>query len=146
MAEISGASYFRSPFTSICDPKQLTEYTVVEIELIHDKKNFPGQGPVSQKHVLADVWLVKSSDLGISEDHIHTRTHLGHLLRHGDAVMCFNLQDANINNDDFDKLDMEKVPDLIVVKKFYGDKGKRKKMRNWKLKHLVEETDTDIEK
>lgn len=40
------------------------------------------------QHVLADVWLVKASELGINEDTIHTRTHLGHLLKPGDSVMA----------------------------------------------------------
>lgn len=148
MAEISGMNYFRYPFTAICDPKQLVEYTVMDIEIIHNRKQFPGQGKVSEKHVIADVWLVKSSELGISETTIHTRTHFGHLLKHGDAVMCYDLRDANINNDDFEKLNPEKIPDVVVIKKFYGDKNKRRRMRNWKLKHLVNDnaTDTDGEK
>lgn len=147
MAEISGMNYYRFPFTSICDPKQLVEYTVMDVEIIRDRKPVPGQGPVSHKHVCADIWLVKTSELGINEATIHTRTHLGHLLKPGDSVMCFDLRDTNVNNDDFDKLDLDKIPDLVVVKKHYFDKNKRKRMRNWKLKHLAEgQTDDDLEK
>lgn len=146
MAEVSGQHYFRHPFFSICDPKQLVEYTIMDIEIIHDRKQFPGQGKVSNRHVTADVWLVKTSELGISDATVHTRTHLGHLLKHGDSVMCYDLRDANINNDDFEKLKSEKVADVVLVKKFYCDKNKRKRMRNWKLKHLVDDiTDTDVE-
>ena len=39
------------------------------------------------QHVLADAWVVKSSELGINDDTIHCRTHLGHLLQPGDTVM-----------------------------------------------------------
>lgn len=148
IAEISGMNYFRYPFTSICDPKQLVEYTVMDIEIIRDRKQFPGQGPISFKHVVADVWVVKSSELGISDSNIHTRTHLGHLLRVGDAVLGYDLRDANVNNDDFDKLKADNVPDVILVKKFFGDKDKRRRARKWKLKHLTDAAGggTDTEK
>ena len=39
------------------------------------------------QHVLADCWVVKSSELGMNDDTIHCRTHLGHLLSPGDTVM-----------------------------------------------------------
>lgn len=150
MAEISGTSYFRYPFTSICDPKQLVEYTVMDIEIIRERRQFPGQGPVSIKHVPADVWVVKSSELGISDSNIHTRTHLGHLLKPGDAVMGYDLRDANINNGDFEKLKTENIPDVMLIKKVFLDKSSRRRARKWKLKHLTDEigtagTDTDME-
>ncbi|XP_063707071.1 60S ribosomal export protein NMD3 [Culicoides brevitarsis] len=149
MAEITGMAYWKSPFESICNPKQLVEFIVMDLEYVQDKDRnyFPGQGPVSHKHVLSDIWLVKASELGVNENTIHTRTHIGHLLKVGDSVMCYDLSEANINNADFEKLKSDKIPDVIVVKKHYGDKSVRKRMRNWKLKHLVDEpmTDTDGE-
>lgn len=148
MAEISGTNYFRYPFTAICDPKQLVEYTVMDIEIIKERKQFPGQGPISIKHVIADVWVVKTSELGINDSNIHTKTHLGHLLRVGDSVMGYDLRDANINNDDFEKLKSDDIPDVVLVKKHFGDKDKRRRLRKWKLKHLAKEDggDTDMEK
>lgn len=147
-AEISSTNYFRYPFLSICDPKQLVEYTVMDVEIMKNRKSFPGQGFVSMKHVVADVFLVKSSELGISESTIHTKTHLGHLLKPGDTVLGYDLRDANINNDDFDKLKADNIPDVVILKKCFDDNNKRRKMRKWKLKHLVDkaEGDTDMEK
>ncbi|CAO1433429.1 unnamed protein product [Diamesa serratosioi] len=146
MAEVSGTTYFRYPFWSICDPKHLVPYTVMDLDIITDRKPVPGQGPISQKHVPADIWLVKSSELGISEDYVHTRTHLGHLLKVGDNVLCFDLRDSNINNDEYDLLNADVIPDLIVVKKYFGDRNKRRRARKWKLKHLREDiTDGDTE-
>jgi nonsense-mediated mRNA decay protein 3 len=147
IAEISGMNYFRYPFTAICDPKQLVEYTVMDIEIIRDRKPFPGQGPISFKHVIADVWVVKSCELGINDSTIHTKTHMGHLLNVGDTVMGYELRDANVNNDDFDKLKPEVIPDVVLVKKYFGDKEDRRRARNWKLKHLNEQivTDSDME-
>jgi nonsense-mediated mRNA decay protein 3 len=42
--------------------------------------------PILQ-HVLADVWVVKASEVGLTENSVHTRTHLGHILKPGDSVL-----------------------------------------------------------
>lgn len=114
---------------------------MIDIEPIMDKerKLFPGQGTVSMKHVLADAWIVKASELGINDNTIHTRTHLGHVLKPGDSVLGYNIEDSNINDASFEKLDRQAVPDVILVKKYYGDKAARRRQRMWKLKHLAEE-------
>lgn len=51
MAEVSGASYWRDSFQSVFKSKQLTEYTVMDIEPImeKDRVQFPGQGQISYK-------------------------------------------------------------------------------------------------
>ncbi|KAI4459685.1 nonsense-mediated mrna decay protein 3 [Holotrichia oblita] len=143
MAELSSTNFWRYPFNSICNPKQLVEYIVMDIECImyKDKKSFPGQGSISTRHVTADIWLVKASELGVNDNTIHTRTHLGHLLKPGDSVLGYNLEDSNVNDINFDKLDRNNVPDIILVKKHY-DRSSRKKQRIWKLKHMTTEQET----
>lgn len=117
------------------------EYVIIDIEPIMDKdrKYFPGQGSVSMKHILADAWIVKASDLGTNDNTIHTRTHLGHILKPGDSVMGYNIEDSNVNDANFEKLDKQNVSDVILVKKHYGDRNARRRQRIWKLKHLTEE-------
>ncbi|XP_059473393.1 60S ribosomal export protein NMD3 [Neocloeon triangulifer] len=148
IAEVSGNVFWRSQFAAIANPKQLIQYTVMECEpiLSHQQQVFPGQGPISNKHTLADVWVVRSSELGINNDTIHTRSHLGHLLKPGDTVLGYCLVDSNVNNSDFDNLKAEKVPDVVLVSKYYGDRTVRKHQREWKLRHLhddVKSTNTD---
>lgn len=48
---MNASAYWRNPFTTICDPKQLSEYVVMEMEVIlaKDRKTFPGQGAISHK-------------------------------------------------------------------------------------------------
>lgn len=142
ITEVNSTTFWRYPFNSICNPKQLVEYVVMDIEPITDKnrKSFPGQGSVSTKHMLADVWLVRASELGLTDNTIHARTHLGHVLKPGDSALGYNVEDSNINDSSFDKLDRHAVPDVILVKKHYGDRSLRRRMRNWKLKHLAEES------
>lgn len=50
-ADVSSQQYWRNPFYAIGSMKQLTEYTVMNTELILDKerRTFSGQGPISHK-------------------------------------------------------------------------------------------------
>uniref|UniRef100_A0A182N7U0 60S ribosomal export protein NMD3 n=1 Tax=Anopheles dirus TaxID=7168 RepID=A0A182N7U0_9DIPT len=148
MAEVQNMAYWKTPFEAICNPKQMIEFIVMDVEIIpvSKRKTFPGQGPVSMRHTLADIWVVKAAELGINDNTIHVKSHLGHLLKPGDSVLGFDLREANVNNSDFEKLNADTVPDVLLVKKSY-DKTVRKQSRNWKLKHLNEDVavDTDIE-
>lgn len=147
ITELNSTNYWRYPFNAICNPKQLVEFIVMDIEPIMDKdrKSFPGQGNISNRHVLADVWLVKASELGTNDSTIHTRTHLGHVLKPGDSVMGYNLEDSNVNDSNFDKLNSNSIPDVILVKKHYGDRSARKRQRIWKLKRLADEDTGSID-
>ncbi|XP_061934948.1 60S ribosomal export protein NMD3 isoform X2 [Apis cerana] len=147
VAELNASLYWRHAFNSICDPKQLIEYTVMDIEQIKfkDRKFFPGQGTISDKHVIADVWLVRSCDLGINDNLIHTRTHLGHILKPGDTALGYALNDSNINDKNFEILNKDLVPDIILTKKNYiNDRTARRRMRTWKLKHMISDKDNMI--
>ncbi|XP_068986917.1 60S ribosomal export protein NMD3 [Bombus flavifrons] len=147
IAELSATLYWRHTFNSICDPKQLIEYTVMDIEQIKfkDRKFFPGQGTISNKHVIADVWVVRSCDLGLTENLIHTRTHLGHILKPGDTVLGYALNESNINDENFEMLNKDVVPDVILTKKNYTqDRAARRRMRDWKLKHMIQDKDNMV--
>ena len=48
VAEIKGAQYWRYQFISLCDPKQLSEYMIIEVEIVQDKDK-PQRIPVSNK-------------------------------------------------------------------------------------------------
>lgn len=140
IAEVSSKSYYRAPFEAVCNPQQLMEYVVMDVELVSDKdrRQFPGQGTISHRHGLCDVWLVRASELGIQENSIHVRSHLGHLLKVGDSVLGYNVSESNMNNSEFDKLNPNDLPDIILVKKWYTDRVTRNRHRLWKLRHLTD--------
>lgn len=145
VTEINSEKYWRNPFNSICSRRQYTEFVVMDIDRVYEneRNNFAGQGPLSQKHELADVWVVPASQLGISDEHKHCKTHLGHLLKPGDWVLGFDMANANINDANYEKLKPERIPDVILIKKVYGDKALRSRKRKWKLKRLAADMDTD---
>ena len=49
VAEIGGATYWRTPFVSLCSPKQLTAYMVMQVDYIMDKDRPRVMGQVSNK-------------------------------------------------------------------------------------------------
>ena len=50
------------------------------------------------------------------------------------------MADSNVNDSNFEKLSPDLIPDVILVKKFYGnDRSARRRARLWKLKHLAED-------
>ncbi|KOB67746.1 Nonsense-mediated mRNA decay protein [Operophtera brumata] len=65
ICDVSSTVYWRNPFLPICNPKQLVEYIVMDIDVLkeHEKKSFPGQGVVSNKHVIADVYNLSESNV-----------------------------------------------------------------------------------
>ncbi|CAG2162212.1 unnamed protein product [Oppiella nova] len=135
--ELTANNYFRNPFRSICSSKQLTEHIVMDIELTGDDIKVP-IGKRSDKHLLADIWVVRSSEIG-SDNQKHSRTHLGHLLKPGDTCLAFDINGANINEPNFEKYEKNnsnKIPDVIVIKKYFGDKVSRNRRREWKLRRI----------
>jgi len=136
--DVNATTYFKQPFLSLCRQRDLIEYTVINIEPItlKDRAKFSGQGKVSSKHVLADCWVVKSSQLGVDENPTHCRTYLGHVLNIGDSVLGLDLKNSNVNNPELEKMSIDKVPDVVLVKKHYADKALRNRKRRWKLKHM----------
>ena len=82
VAELPSSVYWRSPFSSLCNHRQLIEFYVLHIE----KATPPECHGVNDKCVLCDVWVVPVNELGVSDKQIHCRSHLGHLLHTGDTV------------------------------------------------------------
>lgn len=139
-AELSKQYFFKYPFKPFATSRQLSNYTVMEVEPIdleqhdqHVNRNY------SSKHELADVWLIKTSELGKHENYIHSKTHLGAQLNPGDTVLAFDVANSNVNDDNYevystsDKL----LPDVIIVKKVHPiDRATRNARRKWKLRRI----------
>ena len=53
---------------------------------------------------LADLWVIRSSEIGQHEDYIHCRSHLGKHLEVGDECLGYDLKTSNINSDNLDNL------------------------------------------
>lgn len=59
--------------------------------------------------------------------------------------MGYDMANSNWNEPNFEKYEIENrgnIPDVILVKKFYGDRSTRKRLRRWKLKRIEVIDDT----
>lgn len=133
-AEISAPLYWRAPFASLADVKELVEFVVMDIELTGDQNG---------RFQLADVTVARSSDLGSNDRTFFTRTHLGAFLNVGDEVMGYHLTKTNFNNPNFEALEesntfASRIPDLVLIKKAYV-RRKKNRGRNWRLKRMNRE-------
>ncbi|MCJ1275669.1 ribosome-binding protein [Puttea exsequens] len=134
-ADISPAVYWDSPFRGVlADIQELVEFMVLDIEPV---------GPQVGRFLVAEATVARSSDLGVNDKTFYTRTHLGNILHVGDQVMGYHLTNTNFNNPNFEAIEESKVyssriPDVILVKKFYPRK-KKSKPRSWRLKRINKE-------
>ncbi|SPO03225.1 probable nuclear export sequence-containing nonribosomal protein [Cephalotrichum gorgonifer] len=135
-AELSGRIYWRAPFLSLADAKQLVEFVILDIESTPIKKG---------KWHLCEATVARASDLGHNDVTYFTRTHLGHLLQPGDSAMGYLIAGSNYNEPNFDAIEANStyasmIPDVVLVKKHFPNRKKNQK-RKWKLKHMVKDED-----
>ncbi|KAL3094278.1 hypothetical protein niasHS_004034 [Heterodera schachtii] len=134
--ELNATTYWKNPFDILVHPKSLVEFFVVDVEEVDDPYAVlpHGHGSVSTKHRLADVWVVRSDQVGHSDaKSVCCRSHLGHLLNAGDTT--------NLNNRTFDAVKEENVPDVVLIRKAY-DRSRRLRKRQWRLKRLLDQEET----
>jgi nonsense-mediated mRNA decay protein 3 len=132
VADVSTTQYYRHPFAPLASAKSLIEYYVLDVEPL---------GPINGKRVLCDVHVARMSDFGRNDEQFIARSHLGAILSPGDTVMGYDLARANFNNEDFDHLNLNQMPDVVLVRKAYPARRKKTRQRNWKLQQLGKEVD-----
>ena len=130
-AEVSAAVYWRAPFLSLTDTKELVEFVVMDIEHTSTRH---------KKWNLSEATVARAADLGVNDNTYFVRTHLGHLLRPGDSAMGYMLTGTNFNNTEYDRIEASgtyssTIPDVVLVKKHYP-RRRRNRKRQWKLKRM----------
>jgi len=91
---------------------------------------------------MADVEVARACDLGVNDDRVVVRSHLGGFLRPGGRVMGYDLRTVNVSGLD-DEAFQGGRQDVVLVKKVYKRKGQRK----WELRRLnrdVQEGDDPV--
>jgi nonsense-mediated mRNA decay protein 3 len=131
IADVPTPIYWRSPFKSLADVQELSEFIVLDIEAV---------GHQNGRFFLAEATVAKASDLGVNDRTYFVRTHLGGVLHAGDSVLGYHLTSTNFNNPQFEALEQSNsypstIPDVILVKKYYPRK-KKTKNRNWRLRRM----------
>ncbi|KAF5176512.1 60S ribosomal export protein NMD3 [Thalictrum thalictroides] len=132
---MEAAQYWRNPFGPMLSSRQFVRYKVRSMEFI------PSEGT---KYALANVEVVRASDIEKNDKVFNVRTHLGHLLKAGDYALGYDLHGANTNDTELDKYGRLVIPDAILIKKCYEEQRQKTRGKSypWKLKSLNMEVDS----
>lgn len=139
--EVTASVYWKHQFTTLMDTRRLSEYTVLDVELLEEDDH--GQQTVFSfgRHRLAEVQLAKEDDM---DNVIFVKSHLGNILKPGDNVLAFDMRGGSFNENGMRGLKEANIPDAIIVRKVY----RRDTDRAWKLRTLnnVEKQETTSSK
>ncbi|KAI0165035.1 NMD3 family-domain-containing protein [Xylariaceae sp. FL1272] len=133
-ADVSAPVYWRAPFTSLLEARDLVEFIVMDSEPM---------GPTKGKYSLAEVQVARAADLGVNDKTYFARTHMGGLLHAGDSVMGYMLSGTIFNNPQFEAIEQSntyssRIPDVVLVRKHYANRKKNRK-RQWKVKRMAKD-------
>lgn len=134
--EMNSVQYFNNEADIMIIPFKTneTEFYVTDIYQDADSKNTFNQSFADINIRFAHV-TVRHSQTG---HEFTSTTHLGHLLKHGDSVLGYDL--TSLNNEELSSITHQKyVPDVLIVRKYYGVK-----QRIWKLKRLNIQEDSEL--
>lgn len=134
ISDVSTPIYWRAPFSSLADVRELAEFIVMDIESLGVSKG---------RYLLAEATIRRASDLGSNDTEYTVRTHLGAILHPGDSVMGYHLTRTQFNNPEFEAIEQSKnysgqIPDVVLVKKVYP-RHKKNKPRGWRLRRMAKE-------
>lgn len=145
--EILADRYWKNPFKSFANQKQLTEFIVLDIE---EERNYGASMEVDQKskqkHKLVEVEVARADKVGVDGNSFHIKTHLGNILRVGDTVLGYDMVQMINNAADYDSLDKNTTSDVVLVKKIYPEISKPGRKRIFKLERMqIEKNDKGFE-
>eukprot|EP01064_Diplonema_japonicum_P025693 TRINITY_DN37114_c0_g1_i1.p1 TRINITY_DN37114_c0_g1~~TRINITY_DN37114_c0_g1_i1.p1 ORF type:complete len:517 (+),score=124.90 TRINITY_DN37114_c0_g1_i1:68-1618(+) len=135
--EIPSATYWKAPFAALSTTRVMTEFYVMDVEII--------PGAINGKYQLADITVCRESEIGEGKEYI-VRSHLGNALYAGDSVMGYDMGTINFNSEDIGKYPDEVIPQIVLVRKFYPNQALRRRKRKWALKSLPKTKNTNMTK
>ncbi|CAL8460889.1 g420 [Coccomyxa elongata] len=143
--QVDANTYWRYPYRPVMTSRQLVEFVVLDAEPVSASQN----ASRNSRFVLADVLVAKASDFGRNDRTFFVRTHLGHLLHPGDSALGYDMSTANTVDPELDAAVAKGlvIPDIILVRKSYEEKRRRRKARGeqrpWKLKRMAIELEEE---
>jgi len=141
---VSAVQYWRHPFKPVLTQENCIKYVVLDIEKGESGNLQNRQNYDNDRMCFAEVTIARDSDLGVNDTQFQTTTHLGHILNVGDTVLGYDLQFANVSDEDLKTFKGE-LPEVILVKKSYQRKNRRSK-RRFKVKKMAIEAPDKIQK
>jgi len=125
------SQYWHYNFRSLANKERITEFIVLDIDLLHSSHQKGG------KLALAEATVARASDLGVNDITHYTITHLGNILNPGDVALGYDLENSNFNDSDMEPLKGKTLrSEVILIRKTYPRRRKLNKQRPWKLQQL----------
>jgi nonsense-mediated mRNA decay protein 3 len=117
--DVPTTTYWRQPFFALADIPEMVEFVVLDVEF---------SGRTKGKLALADIEVARSSDMGSNDDTYWVKSHLGGILHPGDTAMGYFLANSNLNNPEYEGMlkSIQNLPDVVLVKKIFPERQKRK--------------------
>ena len=117
--DLPTTTYWRHPFNALAAIPEMVEFVVLDVEF---------NGRTKGKMALADIELARSSDMGVNDDSFWIKSHLGGILHPGDSAMGYFLANSNLNNPEYENMleSIQNLPDVVLVKKVFPERQKRK--------------------
>ncbi|KAL5963445.1 60S ribosomal export protein NMD3 [Taenia solium] len=134
--DVDAQTYYANPFTAISNPRNVTEFFVMDVEgEVHGKiqSSTAGAGVEQASLKPAGVWVVPSAYLGVEGedgDQVYVRTHLGHVVKIGDSVIGLDLRNANINHVEFEEIPEEKRPQVVLIRRLCSSSNGQQRRRH----------------
>ena len=145
-ANIDSLRYWKAPFRHLIGNRQLVEFTVLDIELIRTREAAAAAASCRGKYTLARAEIIRSNATDTGDQRpLSVITHLGNVLKPGDAVLGYDVGNAMYNEADAAPLRKEGddstptqdlLPDVVLVRKTYPRWRGKKTGRIWKVARI----------
>ena len=143
-APMTADAYWRQPLRPIITAarSRMTRFVVLGKEPVVLRQNVSKRSASkNQKSRLAELTLAKEDDLGVNDMQCAERSHVGYLMKAGDVCAGYDLEQAQIVDDDAEALrEQGKLPRVVILRKLYGrvatSGDNASKTRMWQLKRL----------
>lgn len=131
--DISVEKYWRHEFQSKMTSRQLIRCVVLSLTpILAPTRPSSKQRGRDRRLRLCECVVAREKDFGVNDTQFTCISHLGHVLKEGDVVLAFDLTTASWVHDEEANSLRSTFPELVLVRKYYGDKGERK----WMLQEL----------
>lgn len=86
-ADLRADIYFKHPCAPLASVRAAIPFTVIDVEACGSAAGGGRGGELSDRFLLAEITVARSSDLGVNDERFICRSHLGHILHAGDEVL-----------------------------------------------------------
>jgi len=90
------------------------------------------------RFVQCEVTIARDADFGVNDRMTTVVSHLGHILQPGSKAWGYATEGRNFSDQDLQVWKGRAMPEVILVKKAYINRKRRRRGRHWKLGNLVQ--------